>query len=153
VRFFLGGGGRGGGGGEVFFGGGGEVVGGGVGWAALRLTPTVQPRPVQPQPTRHATRRTLPRVIESELDPSDADRFYFFNSFFFKKLTEEEKRPGGGRGGGRGAAAAPVGADGSRLSGAELKAWRDHERVKKWTKVGCVGRGGCVALIECSLRC
>jgi hypothetical protein len=64
-------------------------------------------------------------VIQSELPPDDAGRFYFFNSFFSKKLTEKDK-------------AAPIQGQGTP---AEQRGRRAHERLKKWTKVRGAGWG------------
>jgi len=78
--------------------------------------------PTHPPTHPHPPHQPHPRVIQHGLQAGEAERFYFFNSFFFKKLTEKEKR---------GAAAA--------ASKGEDKARRDHERVKKWTKVRGAG--------------
>ena len=61
-------------------------------------------------------------MLEEDLDPEHRGRFHFFNSFFYKKLTE--KNPGMCK-------LAP-----------EERGKRDHERVKKWTKVRVRGLEG-----------
>jgi hypothetical protein len=61
------------------------------------------------------------RYLEQNLDHGKKSRFHFFNSFFYKKLTE--KVPGQ-----------------AKLS-EEEKEKRNHDRVKKWTKVSGPGQG------------
>lgn len=51
--------------------------------------------------------------VHLESEERDSKKFHFFNSFFYKKLTEKSGSSEGGS-----------------------KHRQNHERVRKWTKVG-----------------
>ncbi len=87
-------------------------------------------------------------MIEENLKPEARERCYFFSSFFYKKLVEKT-HPGkrGKQAAAAAAAAAATGVDGDGGGGggggSGPPAKQDvnklnHERVKRWTKVGRV---------------
>lgn len=86
------------------------------------------------------------REIEASLPKEVQDRVYFFNSFFYKKLTEKAQAGGKGKAGGAAGVSssvddpAPAVPLDNHLPLKLRRAKADHDRVKKWTKVGRLGQ-------------